>query len=271
VAKIGDAVKLGRGASLADAVADGSIDSLRGLTADELRAAVKGLSAADAEKLAAELAKPELDTSALSSLHLDDLRSHPSTTDLHGSDASAVEPATPSVPHAATPEHVAEYASKDPVRPGDWPPHAVQAGQAGADGGQWTHLLSRDQTKAWAEYQAQITGIDAPAGKGLMEYRVEGPARDVDFDGMTMRGQPPQQVFLEAKDGYASAFDGSQWDRLADIQRQKWLKEATAQLEALPDGAALEWHFSDPLAASEAERLFGSRALDVDVIYTPRA
>ena len=72
----GDAAKVAEGTRVADMLADGSIGTLRGLSADALKATIKGLSDADAAKLAAELAKPELDAGALSGLKLDDLTIH---------------------------------------------------------------------------------------------------------------------------------------------------------------------------------------------------
>lgn len=110
-AKAGDAAKALDGARLGDAIADGSVSSLKGLSADALRSTISGLSEADAAKLASELAKPELDTAGLGSLHLDDLQ-------IHG-------PATPSDAAGAAghgPEQAADGASS---------PHADDHAAAG--------------------------------------------------------------------------------------------------------------------------------------------
>jgi hypothetical protein len=269
VSKIGDAVRLGRGATLADAVADGSIDSLRGLTADELRAAVKGLSAADAEKLAAELAKPELDTSALSGLKLDDLTIHEPvpTPDpvTHADPATGAEP----LPHAELRGPAASYPSGDAAHPG-LPAHTpVQAGAHAGGVGEWV-LRMRDGASAWAKYQAQIAGLDLPPGGGMLEYKVVGATRSVDFDGFALRGEPPVQVYLDAKDGYWKSFNPDASQTLRNGASTRFLEQAERQLSVVPDDAMVEWHFSNPVAAAEVRRLFQVNDVPIDVYYTPK-
>jgi hypothetical protein len=125
--------------------------------------------------------------------------------------------------------------------------------------------------KNWMPYQQQIGGIERTPEGALPEWVQPNPetGAPVDFDGHTHRG--PQEVFLEAKDGFrglAFAPDNSYWEGRAE----KALAQVQRQLAAMPPGAVLEWHVSDPYGAAALRRLFQDRLIyDVDIIYTPKA
>ncbi|MDP7735102.1 Tox-REase-5 domain-containing protein [Mycobacterium paragordonae] len=119
-------------------------------------------------------------------------------------------------------------------------------------------------------YQGQISGMERPPSGYLPEYVEINPQTGlpVDYDGHVLRG--PREVFLEAKDGFrglAFAPDNSYWLSRAEGA----VGQATRQLDALPEGAVLEWHVSDPYGAAALRELFDSNGLyDVTVIYTPK-
>ncbi|ANN98216.1 Tox-REase-5 domain-containing protein [Mycobacteroides abscessus] len=186
-------------------------------------------------------------------------------------------------PHAATPEYRPpapsefdpgggqHYASGDPHHPGGWPPGTPEAtwSKGDTDPG-WKHI-NHNTDKDWMPYQQQIGGIERTPNGALPEWVQPNPetGAPVDFDGHTFRG--PQEVFLEAKDGfrgYAFNPDSDYWQGRAD----KAIIQVQRQLAALPDDALLEWHVSDPYGASALRRLFMDRGIDdVEIIYTPKA
>ncbi|GAA3675393.1 restriction endonuclease fold toxin 5 of polymorphic toxin system [Yimella lutea] len=121
-------------------------------------------------------------------------------------------------------------------------------------------------------YQEQITGAQRTANGHLSEYVRHDPTsgRPVAFDGRTFRGDPPVETFLDAKHGYA---------QLAHQPRSDWstgtsdrlVSEAERQVRALPDGARLEWHASDPAGAAAIKDLLDSRGIfEIDVIHTSK-
>lgn len=116
----------------------------------------------------------------------------------------------------------------------------------------------------------QISGLERPPSGHLPEWVEINPetGKPVDYDGRTFRG--PQEVLLEAKDGFrglAFAPDNSYWLSRAESA----VAQATRQMDVLPDGAILEWHVSDPFGAAALRQLFDRRELyDVIVIYTPK-
>jgi len=134
----------------------------------------------------------------------------------------------------------------------------------------WTHI-QHNIDKDWLSYQGQVGGIDRTPDGAMPEWVQHDPdtGAPVQFDGHTHRG--PQEVFLEAKDGFrglAFAPDSSYWQGRAE----KALEQVDRQLAALPPGARLEWHVSDPYGAAALRQLFLDRRIfDVDVIYTPKA
>jgi hypothetical protein len=92
--------------------------------------------------------------------------------------------------------------------------------------------------------------------------------RPVEYDGHTQRGD--EEVFLEAKDGYAGIAARDSSEHWAD-RAERLVLQAERQLGALPDNASLEWHVSDPLgAAAIRELLIDNGMADIVVIYTPK-
>lgn len=185
--------------------------------------------------------------------------------------------------HAATPEYRPpapsefdpaggqHYTSGDPHHPGGWPPGTPEAtwSKGDTDPG-WKHI-NHNTDKDWMPYQQQVGGIERTPNGALPEWVQPNPetGAPVDFDGHTFRG--PQEVFLEAKDGfrgYAFNPDSDYWQGRAD----KAIIQVQRQLAALPDDAILEWHVSDPYGASALRGLFMDRGIDdVEIIYTPKA
>lgn len=77
-------------------------------------------------------------------------------------------------------------------------------------------------------------------------------------------------MYLQAKEGYRGlAFEPGQpaWQRMSELL----VNEATRQLSAVPEGATLEWHVSDPYGSAAIRNLLDKRRLfGVKVIYTPK-
>lgn len=162
------------------------------------------------------------------------------------------------------------YNSGDPLFPGEYPPRVPEPTYTKGDSEPgWAHI-NRGPDRDWMPYQGQISGTDRPPSGHLPEYVEINPETGVpiDYDGHTFRG--PQEVFLEAKDGFrglAFAPDNSYWLSRAEGA----VGQATRQLDALPEGAILEWHVSDPYGAAALQELFERRRLfDITVIYTPK-
>lgn len=119
------------------------------------------------------------------------------------------------------------------------------------------------------KYQMQVTGIRPNAADALPEYwRTTPSGGEISYDGHTIRNGG--EVYQEVKNG---------WDELAfypesekmEAKMGEFVKQAREQVRALPDGALLEWHMSDPLAASVIKAEFsGTPGLgNVLVLYTP--
>ncbi|WP_079869835.1 Tox-REase-5 domain-containing protein [Mycobacteroides abscessus] len=191
--------------------------------------------------------------------------------------APAVDHTPPPVPHQPPapqqfdPTGGQHYASGDPHHPGGWPPGTPEATWSKGDTEPGWKYINHNVDKDWMPYQQQIGGLERTPTGALPEWVQPNPdtGTPVDFDGHTYRG--PQEVFLEAKDGYrgmAFAPDNSYWQGRAD----KAIIQVQRQLAALPPDARLEWHVSDPYGASALRQLFADRFIyDVDVIYTPKA
>ena len=121
-------------------------------------------------------------------------------------------------------------------------------------------------------YQEQISGIERLADGRIAEYNQLDldTGKPVSFDGHTHRGHPPVEVFLEAKDGYAQLHYRPEGDWSKNVARSL-LRQARRQTRALPDGAILEWHVSDPHGAQAIDALFRRNDIeDISVIYTPK-
>ncbi|WP_218002292.1 restriction endonuclease fold toxin 5 domain-containing protein, partial [Janibacter corallicola] len=121
-------------------------------------------------------------------------------------------------------------------------------------------------------YQEQITGVGRLPDGRVPEYVVKNPDTDlpVSFDGRTLRGDPPHEVFLDAKDGYAdlASNPGRPWTR---GMKDGILDAAKRQTDALPEGAVLEWKVSDPRGADAIQKLLDDeKFFNIDVEYVPK-
>lgn len=179
-------------------------------------------------------------------------------------------PYQPPTPHEFDPGAGQHYASGDPHHPGGWPPGTPEAtwNKGDTEPG-WKHI-NHNFDKDWMPYQEQIGGIERTPSGALPEWVQHDldTGAPVSFDGHTYRG--PQEVFLEAKDGFrglAFAPDNAYWMGRAESA----LEQVDRQLGALPQGAKLEWHVSDPYGAAALRDLFDSNGVyGVEVIYTPK-
>ncbi|MFV8051478.1 MULTISPECIES: Tox-REase-5 domain-containing protein [Mycobacteriaceae] len=177
----------------------------------------------------------------------------------------------PPAPDTFDPGQGLHYPSADSHHPGMWPPQTPDITYNKAEGQSgWTHI-QHNVDKDWLPYQGQIGGVERTPEGAMPEWSQINPetGAKVDFDGHDYRG--PQEVFLEAKDGFrglAFAPDNSYWEGRAE----KALAQVQRQLEAIPPDAVLEWHVSDPYGAAALRQLFQDRQIyDVDVFYTPKA
>ncbi|MEC4837544.1 Tox-REase-5 domain-containing protein [Mycobacteroides chelonae] len=177
----------------------------------------------------------------------------------------------PPAPHEFDPGGGQHYTSGDPHHPGGWPPGTPEATWSKGDTEPGWKYINHNVDKDWMPYQQQIGGLERTPTGALPEWAQPNPETGVpvDFDGHTHRG--PQEVFLEAKDGYrgmAFAPDNTYWQGRAD----KAIDQVDRQLAAIPPGAKLEWHVSDPYGAAALRKLFIDNDIyGVDVIYTPKA
>lgn len=170
-------------------------------------------------------------------------------------------------------EIASRHASGDRNLPGNHPPSTPAASWDPATGTPgWEHV-NRGPVRdtEWAQYERQIAGTQPVNGRNP-EYVAVNPetGRPVRYDGHTLRGDPPVEVFLEAKKGY----EGLHWN--PDSTRSQGMRESiVAQIErqraALPDGAQLEWHVSSIKGAEAIQRIFDDLDIfDVPVHYTPK-
>ncbi|WP_326735495.1 Tox-REase-5 domain-containing protein [Streptomyces sp. NBC_01022] len=140
-----------------------------------------------------------------------------------------------------------------------------ELGSADAGDGYWG---SRDRNpkpnwknESWLRYQEQITGTNR--GK---EYIVANPKEGkppVEYDGW----DSGRQTFLEAKNGYKSYLSKGDSGTLTPSGREKFVKEATEQVNA-SGGRPVEWHFSDPDVAKAARKAFRDEGLPIKVVYS---
>lgn len=164
----------------------------------------------------------------------------------------------------------------DAVRPpGRFPPSRPLEGDTDGGPGHWVTIRRSGE---WVPYQGQISGVPRTITGETMEYRVPyDPLPDevedhVDFDGHEWRGDPPQEIFLDAKEKYESVFITPKWDKLPDKQLKKFEKQAARQVRALEqNGSAgrIEWHFSNEEVADIVRDYFNDNGIEVTVVYTP--
>ncbi|GKT32034.1 Uncharacterised protein, partial [Aduncisulcus paluster] len=216
------------------------------------------------------------------SVHPGPVADHPVPTVDHPAPAVVGDHSMPSTPHDAVPlvtdhpvptagDHWSpqfdpnggqHYASGDPHHPGGWPPHTPEATWSKGDSNPgWEHI-NRGPVKDWMDYQAQISGVERTPDGRIPEYvRIDPETGDpVKFDGHTFRGG--QEVYLDAKQGYSAlATDvGKPW---ANGMADGLLKEIPRQLDAMPPGAILEVHVSDPIGAQAIRNLLDNADLFV--------
>lgn len=109
-----------------DLVDSGAAAGLRGMSASELRSVLGGLSEVDASRLAAELAKPELDSAALHALNLDHLQMRI---------VHEIAPLSDHLPHPAEPEPTSPHGAEGPAADVPSSPHGGAATDAPPSGG----------------------------------------------------------------------------------------------------------------------------------------
>jgi hypothetical protein len=199
-------------------------------------------------------------------------------------DAPVDHSAPPPVEHhapdpAPAPQHPADvfdphqglhYTSGDAHHPGIWPPQTPPSTWTPGSTNPGWHYIDRGPDKDWMPYQEQISGAERLPDGRIPEYARVDPdtGKTVNFDGHDIRGG--HEVYLDAKDGYSAlATDpGRPWTQGME---QSILNEIPRQLRALPPGASLEIHVSDPSGAAAIRNLVESNDwFDVTVIYTPK-
>ena len=185
--------------------------------------------------------------------------------------AGEIPPQHGPVPDTFDPAAGHGYTSGDPHHPGLWPPHTPESTWSRGDADPGWHYVNRGDDKGWMSYQEQISGAERLPDGRIPEYTRLDPdtGNPVDFDGHTYRDG--HEVFLDAKDGYEKlATDpGKPW---TDGMTNSLVNEIPRQLRALPEGATLEIHVSNPLGAAAIRELVEDRGwYDVTVIYTPKS
>ena len=156
--------------------------------------------------------------------------------------------------------------------PGRVPPSTPTVGDADGGAGAWVKTQSRG---AGADYQERITGVLRNPDGTTTEYRLaydQNAKGYVDFDGHVWRGQPPEEVFLDAKDGYTKLLIDQPWAEARSSQLDKFLKEAQAQLGAIRGSGSegrMEWHFSSEESARIVQEFFAESNVNIHVHFTP--
>lgn len=163
------------------------------------------------------------------------------------------------------------YASGDGTKPGGHPP-SIPERTWDPDSGMPGHDYVTPTSDKGVEYQSQISGWEVLPDGTQPEYLLPTNTASgvVKFDGHTVRGDPPVEVFLEAKDGY-EVLGTAPGGKMAKDMTDNILEQVDRQSRALPDGAVLEWHVSDPVGAAAIQKLFRDNEIyDVDVFFTPK-
>jgi len=174
----------------------------------------------------------------------------------------------PPTPDTFDPTDGRDYPSGDPRYPGD-SPHSPKLTYAKGSSEPGWGLTSRGSHQPWMDYQEQITGIQrTPDGKIPEYHAFRSDGSPVAFDGHTFRGS--DEVFLDAKDGYRGLAFNPEVGRFRGM-RMSSVDKALRQLDALPEGARLEWHVSDPHGAAALRQLMIDRGInDLSIVYTLR-
>lgn len=156
------------------------------------------------------------------------------------------------------------YTSTNSAFPGDYPPY-TPPNKNGIE-----YINRTKEYTEWVQYQEQISGWKVTDDGKIPEYVVPIPGKKpVEFDGHTMRGEPPVEIFLEAKHRqqpllyYAEYFS-------SQASQVKFLNQVRRQLSVLPKNAELEWHISSKQGAQAISLLFiKAKIYSVKVVYTP--
>ncbi|WP_068477240.1 hypothetical protein [Pseudoclavibacter helvolus] len=162
------------------------------------------------------------------------------------------------------------YASGDGTKPGGHPP-SIPERTWDPDSEVPGHDYVTPTSEKGVEYQSQISGWGVLPDGTQPEYLMpaDTPSGVVKFDGHTVRGDPPVEVFLEAKDGYEVLGTAPGIEMSKDMTT-KIKNQVKNQLDVLPEGAVLEWHVSDPYGAAAIQAMFSKLELPVQVYYTPK-
>jgi hypothetical protein len=172
----------------------------------------------------------------------------------------------------------ARYPSGDGLAPGEPHPHTPPETHdpiKRTDGIEYVNRGNTGETKSakierWLRFQEQITGwLRDPDGK-MPEYTLyDSKGTPVRLDGRQLRGYPPQEVFLDAKQGH-QVLHYAPNSGIAKGMQDRLVAEAKRQLAVLPKGAKLEWHISTREAADAISNILADEKIyGVDVIYTP--
>lgn len=156
------------------------------------------------------------------------------------------------------------------LKPGFGVPHAPPIDYVHGQTSQGWRALGVTGNQDSIDYQTQITGVELqPDGKRPEFASVDpGSGRIVDYDGHVYRNNG-DEVFLEAKDGYSELSTDPNSDWSIDARR-KLIRQARRQIAALPPGAKLEWHVSDPLGTAAIRRILSaSEFRRIEIIDTP--
>ncbi|WP_074133183.1 Tox-REase-5 domain-containing protein [Mycolicibacterium houstonense] len=193
----------------------------------------------------------------------------PPTVEHHAPDSAPTH--QPPEPDVFDPSQGSHYTSGDGHYPGGWPPSTPpETWQPGNTNPGW-HYVDRGPDRNWMPYQEQISGAERLPDGRIPEYVRTDPqtGNPVHFDGHDLRGT--QEVFLDAKDGYAklATEPGKPWTQGME---RTIVDEIPRQLRAMPPGATLEVHVSDPLGAAAIRNVVEANDwFEVSVIYTPKA
>ena len=164
------------------------------------------------------------------------------------------------------------YESGDAHYPGAPEPHTPpETYRAGGHepGVEYKTRSSGVKDEGWRAYQEQISGLKPTADGRIPEITVPDPVtpeRTVSFDGRTHRGDPPQEVYLEAKRGY-EILDRAPYSQRAEGMRHNLLEELRRQMRVLPKGAELEWHVSTARGATTIRNIVDEYELINDVNF----
>src|SRR5690606_21114599 len=187
-------------------------------------------------------------------------------SDRYPGETSSVLPLDPDVARAAT------YASGDVHHPGWDPPRSPADSYTPGPGEHGWRAENRPLHREPMKYQMQVTGLRPNANGWLPEYYRTGPDGNViSYDGMVVRDGV--EVYLEVKNDWSElAFRPGSPEMQAKMKQ--FVEQAQDQVAALPPGAVLEWHVSDPHAAAAIRQEFAdldNGLPNVVVLYTPRS